>query len=273
MSELLRKPGVPDADGQVLDVTPSDAGWDYAGFELYQRSPEEVARGSTGDTEAMLVFVEGRGRLRAGGNEFGEVGGREFVFSRARPWSVYLPPGTDWRIEAITRLELAVCRAPAEGRYQPRLVRPGEIQAERRGRGTNERLVHPIMMEDRDWAETLLVVEVFTPDGHWSSYPPHKHDREAFPAETLLEEVYYHRIDPASGFGYQRIYTDDRSLDENFAVSDRDVVLVPRGYHPCAAPYGHEMYYLNVMAGPLRKWRFQNDPDFEWLFKRDACPA
>ena len=110
-------------------------------------------------------------------------------------------------------------------------------------------------------------VEVITPAGNWSSYPPHKHDRDAFPQETLLEETYYHRLDPKQGYGMQRIYTDDRSLDETLSFADRDVVLVPRGYHPVGAAHGYTLYYLNVMAGPKRVWRFHNDPDHEWLLK------
>jgi 5-deoxy-glucuronate isomerase len=109
------------------------------------------------------------------------------------------------------------------------------------------------------------VVEVVTPAGHWSSYPPHKHDRDAPPTETLLEETYYHRLDPPQGFALQRVYTDDRSLDEALVLTDRTVSLVPRGYHPVGAAHGYDLYYLNVMAGPKRAWRFHNDPDHEWL--------
>ena len=273
VSGLLRKPGAPDPDGKVLGIAPSDAGWEYTSFDLYRRRPGETALGQTGGTEAMLVFVEGRGHTLAGGKDYGEIGGRQDLFTREPPWSLYLPPGTAWRVEAASDLDLAVCRAPAEGRYPARLVPPGEVPTEIRGLDANERHVHPIMMEDRDWAERLLVVEVYTPDGHWSSYPPHKHDADEFPAETRLEEVYYHRIAPRTGFALQRVYTDSRDLDETMAIEDGDTVLVPRGYHSCGAPYGHELYYLNVMAGPIRKWRFRNDPDFEWLFQRDLARA
>jgi 5-deoxy-glucuronate isomerase len=127
-----------------------------------------------------------------------------------------------------------------------------------------EREIHNILMEDAP-AESLLVTEVLTPDGHWSSYPPHKHDRDAPPDETFLEETYYHRIRPGHGFGLQRVYTADGSLDESVAFRDGDVVLVPRGYHTVSAPPGYELYYLNVMAGPRREWRMQNDPEHEWL--------
>jgi 5-deoxy-glucuronate isomerase len=132
-----------------------------------------------------------------------------------------------------------------------------------RGKELNARYVTDILPQDAP-AESLLVVEVRTPTGHSSSYPPHKHDRVA-PDETLLEETYYHRIDPPQGFVFQRVYTDERDLDESHAVEDHDVVLVPRGYHPVVAPHGYDLYYLNVMAGPQRLWVFRNDPAHEWM--------
>src|SRR5437763_1291380 len=116
--------------------------------------------------------------------------------------------------------------------------------------------------------QSLLVVEVITPSGNWSSYPPHKHDRDALPNESLLEETYYHRLNPPQGFAFQRVYTDDRSLDETMAFEDGDVVLVPKGYHPVGAAHGYDLYYLNVMAGPRRVWKFHNDPAHEWMLKR-----
>src|SRR5204863_847750 len=125
-----------------------------------------------------------------------------------------------------------------------------------RGSGLNERFVCDILPQTEPAAH-LLLVEVVTPGGHSSSYPPHKHDTDNLPAESSLEETYYHRLKPAQGFAFQRVYTDDRSIDESLAVEDHDVVMVPRGYHPVVVPYGYESYYLNVMAGPRRAWHFQ----------------
>ena len=132
-----------------------------------------------------------------------------------------------------------------------------------RGQGSNTRHVCDILPESAP-AEGLLVVEVITPAGNASSYPPHKHD-SAGEAETVLEETYYHQLNPAQGFAFQRVYTDDRSIDESMAVEHRDTVLVPRGYHPCVAPHGYDLYYLNTMAGPERRWAFKNDPAHEWM--------
>jgi len=135
---------------------------------------------------------------------------------------------------------------------------------EHRGKGRNQRLVHNILPEDRP-ADSLLVVEVYTQEGDTSSYPSHKHDTPVEGQETYLEETYYHRIDPPQGFCLQRVYTDDRELDECMAVYDRDVVKVPRGYHPVATLAGYNSYYLNVMAGPVRKWLFTWEKDHAWI--------
>ena len=131
------------------------------------------------------------------------------------------------------------------------MIAPAEVETLTRGKGTNTRYIRNVLPETAP-ADSLLVVEAITPGGNWSSYPPHKHDRDAIPEESYLEETYYHRISPPQGFALQRLYTADRSLDETLAVSDRDVVLVPRGYHPVGAAHGYDLYYLNVMAGPKR---------------------
>jgi 5-deoxy-glucuronate isomerase len=140
------------------------------------------------------------------------------------------------------------------------------VHQETRGKGSNIRHVTNILPE---WepAESLLVVEVITPGGNASSYPPHKHDRDALPEESLLEETYYHRINPPQGYAFQRVYTEDGTLDETMTVEDGDVTLVPRGYHPCAALHGYDLYYLNVMAGPKRTWKFYNQPQHAWLLE------
>ena len=268
MTELLRRGGEPDARGLVHRLTPADAGWTYVGFELWRLQPGMRLEQAGDDRERCLVFIGGRARVEAGGRNFGLVGARTSPFEgeRPRPHAVYLPQGCGFALEAVDPLELAVASAPGGGHFQPRHIRPEEVAASVRGTGTNTRYIHDILPETEP-AHSLLVVEVFTPGGHWSSYPPHKHDRDALPAESLLEETYYHRIHPPQGFAFQRIYTDDRSLDVTLTVEDGDLVLVPRGYHPVGAAHGYDLYYLNVMAGPRRVWRFANDPAHAWLVR------
>ena len=258
MSDLRVRP----RDGQVIvAVTPESAGWTYVGFEVLALAEGERVERATGGRELCIVVVQGRCTVRSAHAEWRDVGGRATPWDGA-PDAAYLPPGTALEIEGGP-VEVALCTAPARAGAPARRLPAAEARAETRGFGSQERLVTNILMGDRE-ADALLVTEVVTPGGHWSSYPPHKHDRDALPDETLLEETYYHRIDPAGGFGLQRVYTGDGSLDETIAFGDRDVVLVPRGYHPVSAPPGYRLYYLNVMAGPVRAWAFANDPAHEW---------
>ncbi|MCB8837140.1 5-deoxy-glucuronate isomerase [Aurantimonas sp. VKM B-3413] len=274
MSDLLRKP--TGTTGKVHDITPQNArsplspDWSYVGFSLYRLAPGERAGETTGDREVILVLVEGKAKFTAAGKDFGEMGERMNVFEKTPPHCLYVPNGSEWEAEATTPCTLAVCTAPGKGGHETARIGPESITLADRGKGTNLRHINAIAMEERDVADSLLVTEVFTPAGHWSSYPPHRHDEDAFPEMTYLEETYYHRLNPAQGYGHQRVFTEDGSLDETMSVSNHDVVLVPKGHHPCAAPYGYEMYYLNVMAGPLRKWRFKNHPDHDWIARRDA---
>jgi len=268
MTDLLRGPTA--LYGKVHDITPETANWGYVGFGLYHLKPGERVEENTGDREVILVLVEGKARISAGGVDLGEMGDRISVFEKTAPHCAYVPGDTDWSAEATTDCVLAVCTAPALGDYPVQRLGPDGIELTQRGKGQNTRFINNIAMEGRDVAGSLLVTEVFTPAGNWSSYPSHRHDEDNYPNMTYLEETYYHRLNPSQGFGVQRVYTEDGSLDETMAVKDGDVVLVPKGHHPCAAPYGYEMYYLNVMAGPLRKWRFKNDPDHDWIAQRDA---
>ena len=268
MTYLLRKPVA--TTGKVHDITPDSAGWSYVGFGLYHLKAGETASEPTGDCEVILVMVEGKAHITGADCDWGELGDRLNVFEKTPPHCLYLPNGTDWTATATTNCVIAVCTAPGQGGHPARRIGPDGITLTQRGTGTNTRYINNIAMEAEDFCDSLLVTEVFTPDGHWSSYPSHRHDQDDYPRITYLEETYYHRLNPATGFGIQRVYTEDGSLDETMAVKDGDVVLVPRGHHPCGAPYGFEMYYLNVMAGPLRKWRFVADPDVEWIMERDA---
>jgi 5-deoxy-glucuronate isomerase len=265
MSKLLLKAG--QGKGHVAHVTPETAGWTYVGFDLHKLDAGQPVDGQTGDKEVCLVFVTGKGRVTANGEDLGLLGNRMSPFD-GKPWSVYLPQGSDWRVSAETDVELAVCSAPALGGGLPvRVISPDDLSQETRGKGTNTRYVTNILPESEP-ADALLVVEVITPGGHTSSYPPHKHDQDNLPSESYLEETYYHRFNPRQGFGFQRVYTDDRSLDEAMAIEDGDVVMVPKGYHPCAACHGYDLYYLNVMAGPKRTWKFHNATEHEWLMKQ-----
>jgi 5-deoxy-glucuronate isomerase len=234
----------PDRDGTLVRVD-----MEYVGFAAI-RFDGRVERREE-ERETCVVLLSGRATLHG----LGEAA-RATPFD-GPPVALYVPPRVTWWAEGAG--ELAVCTAPAAGTLEPRLLDAPELVT--RGEGGEERFIANILMESEP-AESLLVTEVVTPAGHWSSYPPHKHDTDALPAEALLEETYYHRLRGGSGFAFQRVYTDDRSLDEAFAVEDGDVVLVPRGYHPVAGNARTDLYYLNVMAGPARAWRVTVAPGY-----------
>ena len=253
---------------EIVKVTPQSAGWRYVGFAAYRLQPNEsLELEAQAEDEVCVVVLAGTVTVRAQQHIWRDIGVRQSVFEDRSPHAVYLPGSLGGTIEAHTAAEIAVARAPGTGRLPPRLIEPGTMKRSVRGVGLNERFVCDILPQSEP-ADHLLVVEVRTPSGHSSSYPPHKHDTDNPPLESSLEETYYHRLNPAQGFAFQRVYTDDRSIDEALAVEDHDVVMVPRGYHPVVVPYGYDSYYLNVMAGSKREWHFKNDPVHEWMLRR-----
>ena len=269
MSKLISRKNTPDENGRVQHITPGNANWDYVGFDLYELKPGQQIKQDTGKREVCLVMVTGTGTVKADGQTFETIGGRESVFEDKAPHAVYVPANASFEVTAETELTLGVCSAPGGSKLPARLIRPEEMGRETRGVGTNVRHVCNIL-PDTAVADSLLVVEVVTPGGNWSSYPPHRHDTDDLPRQSNLEETYYHRLNPSQGFAFQRVYTDDRSIDETMSIEDGDVVIVPKGYHPVGAPHGYDLYYLNVMAGPIREWQFHNDPDHEWIINKPA---
>jgi 5-deoxy-glucuronate isomerase len=253
--------------GKIISVTPKSAKWKYVGHDVWKLAPGKVAKGVEVKRETCIVFMTGKGRVAVDGKDFGVIGERMSVFE-GKPWSVYVQPGCKWSVKAETDCVLSICTAPAKGGKGNYVITPDALDIITRGSGSNTRYVCNILPEQDTRAESLLVVEVITPNGCTSSYPSHKHDKNNLPHESLLEETYYHRLNPPQGFAFQRVYTDDKRLDESMAVEDGDVVLVPKGYHPCATIHGYDLYYLNVMAGPVRTWKFNNQKEHEWLLKK-----
>lgn len=251
----------------MLEVTPQSAGWRYVGFKVCRRAAGQKLTGGEATRETCLVALSGSAQIAVDNVDLGVVGGRNSVFQDIAPGAVYVPAGSQYTVVAVTDLEVALCSAPGRPGRVARVLSPQSMSREVRGQQTNTRYVRNILPES-EAADSLLVVEVITPGGHWSSYPPHKHDNAVAGQETALEETYYHRLNPPQGFAFQRVYTDDGSIDETVCVRDNDVVLVPRGYHPVGAPHGYDLYYLNVMAGPERKWMFRNDPAHEWMLRK-----
>jgi 5-deoxy-glucuronate isomerase len=253
VSEYLLKHGTWE------QVTPEFAGWQYLFFGV--RSGTFTAE--TGEAEIALVPLSGRCRVDSEGKSW-ELGGRESVFA-GMPWALYLPRDSSYRVEADG--EVAVCGARCERRREAVLVRPENVEVEVRGAGNATRQINHIVKPEFP-AERLLVVEVFTPSGNWSSYPPHKHDEDDPPGEVVLEETYYFRTPAPKAFAVQRLYSPRHGLDVTETVRDGDLMLVPYGYHTTAAAHGYDLYYLNALAGDRRSMASSDDPDLHWT--RDA---
>lgn len=252
----------------VHEVTRENAMLEYIGFKVIDLIPGAKYEEKLAKEECCIVALTGKINVTDKKEVFENIGTRESVFEKKPTDSVYVSNDRSFEVEAVSNARVVLCYSPSEKQLPTKLIKAETNGTEKRGKYNNKRLVHNILPDSDPTANSLLVVEVYTEAGNWSSYPPHKHDQDNLPEESFLEETYYHQMDPQQGFVFQRVYTDDRSLDETMAVESGDVVLVPAGYHPVGVPDGYTSYYLNVMAGPERIWKFHNDPDHEWILDR-----
>ncbi len=249
--------------GPVLEVTPASARWRDLAFTVARFEPGDAWTVHSDDRE--VAFVPQHGRIVA------TVDGQSHDLSRTGPFEqrpnvLYVPPGREVRIAASADAEIAWGSAPAEGRYPVRLFRPDETRREVRGAGPAVREVHHVLADALP-AERLIVFEVYVPGGAWSGWPPHCHDGRQ--GSAYLEETYYYRIRPESGFAMHRNYTREGDMDEILAVRDQDLMVVRGGFHPVAVAPGANTYFLNFLAGDLRdEGRARppvDDPDHAWI--------
>jgi len=261
MKTLLKSRALaPGAGGLLVEVTPPEAGWDLISFAVRRMVPGEVLRKRCEGEECCLVLLSGSGSVSLDGAPREKLGPRESVFD-AYPHAVYVPHGHEVVLTAGTVLDLAECRTPSEARLTPRLVLPEDCGYEIRGGGNATRQIVDVLAPAFP-ADRLMICEVFTPSGNWSSYPPHKHDVDAPPLEADLEETYYYRMRGPAAYGFQRLYTADGRRDETLTVGDGDLVLIRDGYHPFVTAYGFDAYYLNVLAGNRRSLAASDDPRY-----------
>jgi 5-deoxy-glucuronate isomerase len=239
-------------------VTRARAGWRFVHFAVRHVAPGKPWAGDTGVEECCLVLLAGQCRITIDGR-VETLGPRKSVFAEY-PHAIYLPPRTAFRVEADVATELADGRAPSRRRdLKVRVITPEQCGFEIRGGGNATRQIVDIIRPDFP-ADRLLVCEVYTPAGNWSSYPPHKHDVDRPPGEVKLEEIYYYRFEHPDAFGFQRLY--DRRTDRTVTVGHGDVVLVRSGYHPFVTAHGYNAYYLNVLAGTRRSMAASDDPRY-----------
>jgi 5-deoxy-glucuronate isomerase len=248
-----------------VDITPAEANWEYSGLRVVDLIPNQTLRVVTGVNEVVVLPLSGSCRVSTGPHTF-ELAGRPDVFSGVTDFC-YLPRDTTAALTTEVGGRFALPTARTEAKLKPRYGPASEVPVELRGAGQASRQVHNFCSPEVFPADRLIAVEVITPGGNWSSYPPHKHDRHTS-TESQLEEIYYFEV-AKDGFGYQRVYTSDeaRPIDVCAEIRSGDVILIPHGYHgPSMAAPGYDLYYLNVMAGPgERVWRFCDDPDHAWI--------
>ena len=274
----------PDATG-VLSLDPDIAGWRYLSYRTARLVAGETLELPADEQETVVVVLGGGGLVVAArGSAKLVLEGRRSVWD-GLPWAAYLTDGTAATVSAAPfetdgAVELAIARAPVSGRTgvatAPVLIGPDDCPIETRGAGNATRQITHIVPPGFP-ADRLLLVEVYTPAGNWSSWPPHKHDVDAMPGEAVLEEIYSYRFRrPAQDWAIQRVYRrpgtplseSSGSRDGLWVVHHGDTVIVPDGYHPFVAAHGIDAYYLNALAGDRRTMACSFDPDLDFIRER-----
>jgi 5-deoxy-glucuronate isomerase len=249
--------------GELLRFTRESVQWEWMSMSAQRLNPGESYATTTNGEEAAFVILGGKCSANWGQGDQ-SIGKRKNVFE-GFPYCIYLPHGHAVEFKAETACEIAECRVPSTAKLEPRLVVPQDVASSLRGGGNASRQIVDIIKPEFP-ADRLVVIEVYTPGGNWSSFPPHKHDVHNPPAEVDLDEIYYYRIDrPREGFALQRLYSPDKSQDFTVRAEDGDAVLVRSGFHPVVAGPGYNIYYLNFLAGTSRTLAVTEDPNHVWL--------
>ena len=260
---LVRPRTTADGFGETISFTPGSVGWDHLGFRSVTIPQGESISAHTKNTEIAIVLLGGKCSVTSPAGNWTSFGRRKNVFD-GLAYTLYLPIDTEYVLTAETDADVAICSCPAEKKFPARLITPAQVKVDTRGGGNATRQICSIIGPD-DAADRLMIIEVYTPAGNWSSFPPHKHDVHAPPAEVDLEEIYYYRIDRPEGYAIQRVYSYDGNRDETITVRDRELVLIPDGYHPVVAAHGYNIYYLNALSGSARSLAASLDPNYSWV--------
>jgi 5-deoxy-glucuronate isomerase len=250
----------PQQAGKLLDLPREQAYWEWMSFFVHRLQPGDVLKTRTQDEEAAFVILGGT-CIADWGQGPTQVGKRKHVFD-GLPYTLYIPAQNQVSFTAQTLCEIAECRVPSKAKLEPMLVTPADVASGPRGGGNASRQIVDVVAPAFP-ADKLMVIEVYTPGGNWSSYPPHKHDKHNPPAEVDLDEIYYYRIQN-EGFALQHLYGGEES-ELIVKVRDGDVVLVRNGYHAVVAGPGYDVYYLNFLAGSSRALSVTEDTQRAWI--------
>jgi 5-deoxy-glucuronate isomerase len=274
---LLVHPAADPRDPDLVQrITPRSAGWDYIHFEVRRLAKDRTWSFAVTDFELAFVDLCGRFSIESSRGRWTAVGGRRDVF-QGGAHALYLPRQTEFTVTAEESGEFAVAWVPTDRDHAPFLIRPDRVSRSIRGGDNVSRQINDLLPPGSP-VHRLVLVEVYTPGGNWSSYPPHKHDRhiegpDGALLEADLEEVYFYQLQPEGGFAYQWVYTDERSplhqagqpIDALVRPGHNCAVLIPEGYHPVVSMPGYTTYYLNVLAGSAQSLANQDDPRFSWV--------
>jgi 5-deoxy-glucuronate isomerase len=268
--------GVAAEPGVIVEVLPEQAGWEHIHFQVRALAAQQSWAWATGEHELALVVLSGSIQVASSRGRWQHLGERQDVFS-GLPSALYLPRQTTFTVTAESAAEFAVAWTRTDQDHEPRLVTPKDVEIEIRGGDNATRQINSILPPGFP-CHKLVIVEVYTPGGNWSSYPPHKHDvhktdQSGNVIEADLEEVYFYKINPPEGFAFQRVYTDPESplhragfpFDAAVVARNNDAVLIPEGYHPVTSAPGYTTYYLNVLAGSAQSLANSEDPRYAWV--------
>lgn len=256
--------------GVYQRILKEDAGWEYLNFEARIMKKDEKWIGHTGNHEYGIILLGGNYRAKTNRGNWETTNGRKDVFSGIAH-TLYLPRNTSFELTAVTDwLDLGYGWCETDQDHPACFKPPEEAAIEIRGGDNATRQINSLLQPGFN-CHRLVAVEVYTPSGNWSSFPPHKHDTrkvdsEGKVTEASLQETYFYKIDKPQGFAIQHVYNDDRSLDEITVAKNNDVVMVPEGYHPVAAGHGYNVYYLNFLAGSDQSLANTDDPDHKWIY-------
>jgi 5-deoxy-glucuronate isomerase len=255
-------------------ISSGEAGWEHLNFTARILKEGQIWTGDTGENEYLFVLLGGDFSAITTAGNWKTSNGRKDVF-HGLPHALYLPQNTKFEISPVANsLDIACGWCKAEKFYQAKFITPADVDAmgiEYRGGDNASRQINRILPPGSK-CNRLVCVEVYTPSGNWSSFPAHKHDnRKIDPQsgkllEAKLEEIYFYKMDKPQGFALQKVYTDDRKLDEIAEANNNDVVLIPKGYHPVIAGHGYNVYYLNYLAGSDQSLISTDDPDHKWIY-------
>jgi 5-deoxy-glucuronate isomerase len=260
---LVRSQTLPSSGaGELVHLTRTEANWEWMSFYVRRLQPGDTYRVNTELEEAAFVLLGG-GCQADWGRGKQSIGKRKNVFD-GLPYTLYLPAGHKVAFTAETACEIAECRVPSEARLAPRLITPADVASGLRGGGNVSRQIVDIISPAFP-ADKLMVIEVYTPGGNWSSYPPHKHDVHNPPSEVDLDEIYYYRIQQPEGFALQHLYASDGTEPRTLKACNGDTVLVRSGFHPVVAGPGYDVYYLNFLAGSARALAVTEDANHVWI--------